>query len=386
MKQLLIINAKIYTEKAIIEDGFIRIADSTITEYGPMSALPSSSSEVRIIDARHQSVLPGFIDLQVNGAGGYLATDDFGANIPEIQKTLARRGTTSFLVATSPCSDDEHYKILKNVKELMLRGGDGATILGVHMEGPFLNPQKSGANNPEFVSLPDVEKFKKFAEVGSCRLMTISPEIGDFRDISNIATQNGIVLSMGHSTATYEQAKDAFANMGISCATHLFNTMNGIVARDPGIIGAAAECEKFCTLISDGVHVHPFNLQLVYKCIGSNRLILITDSAPTAGTEQTEWNFGGLKIFVKGYTCYSENGSIMGSSLTMNKAASIAKKHFLCSTEEIVKMCAENPARLINCFDRKGSIAVGKDADLIFVKDEIGFDATKVIIGGVEFI
>lgn len=383
MKETLITNARVYTESEVIENGYILIENCRIKAVG-VKPDASQISGSRVIDVGGKSVLPGFIDLQVNGAGGYLVTDNAGRDIPKVQRALAQHGTTSFLVATSPCTDEEHFALLNHVSKIIGDRGVGSNILGVHMEGPFLNAEKSGANDPTCVSLPDAEKFKAFVNCGTLKLMTISPEIGDFSEIIRIAKQNNVVLSIGHSTATYEQAVNAF-NAGIEGATHLFNTMNGIAARDPGIIGATSDCGVFASVISDGRHVHPFNLNMLYKCIGAERLILITDSAPTAGTSQEEWNFGGMKVFVRGFTCYSEKGSIMGSSLTMNKGASIAKQHMHCSTSEIVKMCAENPARFIGCFAEKGSISVGKDADLIILEDEDTFDINKVFIAGEEF-
>ena len=383
MKKTLITNARVYTEKEIIENGYVLIEDSRIKAVG-VTADASQISESKVIDVGGKSVLPGFIDLQVNGAGGYLVTDNAGRDIPKVQHALAKHGTTSFLVATSPCTDEEHFALLNHVAEIIGDKGVGSNILGVHMEGPFLNPEKSGANDPTCVSLPDAEKFKAFVNCGTLKLMTISPETGDFSEIFRIAKKNNITLSIGHSTATYEQALNAF-NSGVEGATHLFNTMNGIAARDPGIIGATGDCGVFASVISDGRHVHPFNLNMLYKCIGAERLILITDSAPTAGTSQVEWNFGGMKVFVRGFTCYSEKGNIMGSSLTMNKGASIAKQNMHCSTSEIVKMCAENPARFIGCFSEKGSISVGKDADLIVLENEDSFDINKVFIAGEEF-
>lgn len=383
MKKTLITNAKIYTESEVIENGYILIEDSRIKAVG-VTPDASQTAGSKVIDVGGKSVLPGFIDLQVNGAGGYLVTDNSGHDIPKVQQALAKHGTTSFLVATSPCTDEEHFALLNHVSTLIEDKGVGSTILGVHMEGPFLNPEKSGANDPTCVSLPNAEKFEAFVKCGSLKLMTVSPEIGDLSEIISIAKNNNVVLSIGHSTATYEQAVNAY-KAGVAGATHLFNTMNGIAARDPGIIGATADCGMFGSIISDGRHVHPFNLNMLYKCIGAERLILVTDSAPTAGTSQEEWNFGGMKVFVRGYTCYSEKGSIMGSSLTMNKGASIAKQHMHCSTREIVKMCAENPARFIGCYTKKGSISVGKDADLIVVENEESFDINKVFIAGEEY-
>lgn len=382
MRRKLIINAKIYAENQVIDNGYIFIEDYLIKDIGFMDKL-SVFEDVSIFDVKGRSVIPGFFDLQVNGAGGYLVTDNNGVDIPKIQKALAKYGTTSFLVATSPCADEDHISLINYVASLINKKGNFANVLGVHMEGPFLNPKKSGANNPNFVSLPDVEKFKIFVEAGPLKLMTISPEIGDFTDIVNFSKKNGIVLSIGHSMATYEEAMKIY-ELGVSSATHLFNTMNGIMARDPGIIGATVEKGCYASIITDGNHVHPFNIQLMYKMLGADRLIIITDSAPTAGTLQKEWDFDGMKIYVKGFTCYNENGNIMGSSLTMNKAASIAKKFMHCSMIELVKMCSENPARLIGCFDKKGSINIGKDADLVVLEDEIDFDINKVFVLGNE--
>ncbi len=384
MSKKLLINAKIYSEHSIVEQGYLLIEGTVIRDFGDMDSCPFGIKNVEIIDIKGKSVLPGFIDLQVNGAGGFLATENGGKNVPYIQKALARFGTTSFLVATSPCSDKEHLELLEYISKIKSTHNNGANLLGVHMEGPFLNPLKSGANDASMVCSPDIAKFMSFANTGALKMMTISPEIGDFTELIKAAKLYNITLSIGHTLATYEQALEAYAQ-GVCGVTHIFNTMNGITARDPGIVGATINSTKYATVVCDGCHVHPVNLKLLFDEVGADRLIIITDSAPTAGTEQAEWDFNGVKILVKNYTCFSEDGHIMGSSLTMNKGASIARKNLNCSVCDIIKMCSTNPAKYINIFDHKGSITKGKDADLIVLEDELSFDINKVYILGREF-
>ena len=165
-------------------------------------------------------------------------------------------------------------------------------------------------------------------------------------------------------------------------ATHLFNTMNGINAREPGIVLAAKDNNAMGTIICDGFHIHPSIIKMLYELFGSKRLILITDSAPTSGSDKKEWFFDGMRIVVKDYTCFDEQGTIMGSSLTMNKAAMFAKKFMNCSTEEIIEMGAKNPASILNIANCKGAIKVGMDADIVVIEDEIGFDPYLVFVEG----
>lgn len=378
--QTLLFNAKIYAEEEIIDNGYILIEDNKIIDIGEGELVVDKTTMI-LIDIGGKTIIPGFIDLQVNGAGGYLVTDTDEKHFNDIAYSLARCGTTSFLAATAPCTDDEHRKILRFIGDIK-KNNIGAKVLGVHMEGPFLNPEKSGANNPLFVSDPNPKKFQKFLAEGTLKIMTISPETGTFDEIYNMAERNGVVLSIGHSLANYDQAISAFSK-GCKMATHLFNTMNGINAREPGVVVAAKDSKNVKgTVICDGHHVHPSILKILYETFGADRLILITDSAPTSASDRTEWDFEGMKIFVKGYTCFSEKGTIMGSSLTMNKAAMFAKRYMECSTQDIIKMGAINPANILNIQNAKGCIKIGMDADLLVVQDESEFDPLLVFVEG----
>jgi N-acetylglucosamine-6-phosphate deacetylase len=228
-----------------------------------------------------------------------------------------------------------------------------------------------------------LDKFKIFCTPqGALKLMTISPEIGDFTDIIAFAKSKNVALSMGHTTASYDVATSAI-NQGITLGTHLFNAMNGILNRDPGVVMAIADSDVAKgTIICDGNHLHPSNLNLLFKICGTQKLILITDSAPSAGTNLTEWFYGEEKIYVKGYSCYTKEGNLMGSSLTLNKAAMFAKKYMNCSTEDVIAMGATNPAKILGIEKFKGSISVGKDADLVMIKDDIDFDVEMAMVEG----
>ncbi|MDR0789994.1 MAG: N-acetylglucosamine-6-phosphate deacetylase [Bacteroidales bacterium] len=378
--KIVIVNAKIFSEEIIIKNGYIVVSNGIIEKISDGECPLDINNK---IDAKGKIIIPGFIDVQVNGAGGFLVTDKDESQIKHISKVLALNGTTAYLAATSPCEDAEHIAYLSFIGEQMKKQSNGARILGVHMEGPFLNPKKSGTNDPNFVSLPDLEKFKTFCTPqGGLKLMTISPELGDFSDIIAFAKSKNVVLSMGHTTASYDVATHAI-NQGCRLGTHLFNTMNGIVNRDPGVVIAIADSDVAKgTIICDGQHVHPRNLNLLFNICGSKKLILITDSAPSAGTNLTEWFYGEDKIYVKGYSCYTEDGNLMGSSLTLNKAAMFAKKYMNCSTEDVIAMGATNPAKLLGIEKSKGSIKVGKDADLVILKDDIDFDVEIVMVEG----
>jgi N-acetylglucosamine-6-phosphate deacetylase len=380
--RIVIFNTKIFSEEKIIDNGYIIVSNGIIEKISAGECPAEISNK---IDAQGKVIIPGFIDLQVNGAGGFLVMEKNEKQIEHISKTLALNGTTTYLAATSPCEDSEHIAYLNFIGEQMKKQNNGARILGVHMEGPFLNPKKSGANpnDNRLYSLPYLEKFKTFCTPkGVLKLMTISPELGDFSDIIAFAKSENVVLSMGHTAASYDIATHAI-NRGCRLGTHLFNAMNGIVNRDPGVVMAIADSDiAQGTIICDGNHVHPSNLNLLYNICGSQKLILITDSAPSAGTNLTEWFYGEDKIYVKGYSCYTEDGSLMGSSLTLNKAAMFAKKYMNCLTEDIIAMGATNPAKLLGIEKSKGSIKVGKDADLIIIKDDIDFDVEMVMVEG----
>lgn len=378
----LIHNAEIYAEKQKIDNGYLLIDNGIIRliGIGEYSAKDVDST----IDAKGHPVIPGFIDLQANGGGGNLFMDATPQAIENILNTHIKHGVTGMLGTTVAWTDQQQYDAIECCKSYIRQQHSGSPLLGVHMEGPFINKTKAGTHNRNFLYNPSIEKLNNFLEKGDgiIKMITIAPELDGGMDLIAYGKSKGICMSIGHSTATFDEANKAI-ECGASMGTHLFNAMNGITARDPGIISAVlSHKDTFGSIVCDGVHVHPENIKSMYRIGGAEHLILITDCAPIAGTGKKEWMLENNKVIIRGYTGYLENGTLAGSCLTLNKAAMIAKQILNCSINEIILMGCTNPAKAIGIFDRKGSIAVNKDADIVILNNCEDFDADYVFIEG----
>ncbi len=381
MKKL-IYNATIFAEDKKIEKGWILFNDK-ILYYG--EGEPTIMDCEEKIDACGKAVIPGLIDMQANGGGGNLFMDATQEAIENILCTHVKHGVTGLLATTVAWSDEEQFNALSACADYCEKASNGTKLLGVHMEGPFINPAKAGAHNKKFLKEPSCNKLKEFVEKGRgiVKLITVAPELENCNEMIRYAVEQGICVSAGHSIATYNDMQGAI-DSGLRMATHLFNTMNGVTARDPGIVGAIIDSSSpvFGSLVCDGVHVHPANLKALYKCAGADKIILITDCAPIAGTDKKEWMLENFKVTIKGYTGYLDNGTIAGSCLTLNKACMIAKRCMGATTEEVLKMGALNPAIALNISDSKGSIKIGKDADLAVINNDVDFDVYTTVVEG----
>lgn len=379
---ILIKNGKIFTENGIVNEGYLIIKDKLIYKIGHGMA-PDNDYEF-ILDAENHPIIPGFIDLQVNGAGGNLIMDADVKKTQVIADIHGKHGVTGFLGTTVAWTDEEQCNALISGAHFMELQNHGARMLGLHMEGPFLNPVKAGAHYKEYLHNPSIDLLNKFITLSKnkIKLITMAAELNGSKEFIKKAKENNITISLGHSNATYDESINSFDN-GVSMVTHVFNAMNGINSREPGlIVGLITSKTAFASIICDGIHVHSANLNLLKREIGIERLILVTDCAPITGTEQKVWIQNGMKVFIKDYTGFREDGTIAGSVLTMNKAAKMAKKLLNCTTEDVIKMSSYNPAKIINIIDKRGSIKEGKYADLVVLKDDIEFDPQYVFIEG----
>jgi len=369
MYQLLIRGGTIMSlDKGGIKTGDVWVKDSRIAETGDAAAT--------IIDATGLYVAPGFIDLQVNGGAGYNFEDVTPDEVRRIVDFHVSHGTTSLLPTTVTASIAGIRATIDRVKRV-----DHPAILGMHIEGPFISQKRKGAQNPNYVLDPSVEKFDELVagNKGFIKIITLAPERpGADRLIPRIK-EIGAVPSLGHSDATYNQALAAIEG-GIGLFTHTFNAMREFHHRAPGAVGAALASDVMVELIADGIHVHPGAMKLLYRAKGPDKICLITDAISAAGLADGEYRLGGLQVFVKDGTARLADGTLAGSTLTMDKAV----KNFMtasgCSLPEAVKAASLNQAGLLGIPDRKGSIELGKDADLVIF--DADFDIDYTIIGG----
>ncbi|MFP4589703.1 MAG: N-acetylglucosamine-6-phosphate deacetylase [Candidatus Acetothermia bacterium] len=349
-----------------------------LTENGTIKAIGTQIEEPtdQVIDASDCYVSPGFIDMQVNGGAGVdlLQTDAEG--LKRFADLWVSTGATGYLgtVITEPITN------MRNAVEL-LANADLPGLWGVHVEGPFLSREKRGTHNPEHLRSPTLKRFHRLTSglEETIKLFTFAPELEGGEEILNRLLEVGIVPSLGHTNASYQEALEAIGS-GASCLTHLFNGMSTFHHRSPGCVGAAFDSSAYVGLISDGRHVHPTGLRMARKLKGKDRICLVTDAIAAAGMDDGEYDLGDQKIIVTDGLAKLPTGTLAGSTLTMNRAVANFREFTGAGLPEAVRMASLNPATMLGLEDRKGSLAAGKDADLVVFTEEL--EVTHAIIEG----
>lgn len=370
-----LINGKILMKNEILEDRAL-LFDTKIREICKVEDI-NHYEVTEIIDANNLYISPGFIDIHIHGSGGFDTMDGDINALEKISKTIAAYGTTSFLPTTMTMEKSHIIKALDTIKKAMsTETKNGANILGVHLEGPFINPIFKGAQNSEYIIEPDYEFIKNYLDI--IKIITMAPEIKGSFDFMDLIKQNSsAVLSIGHSNATYEEAMEAIER-GISHSTHIFNAMTPLHHRNPGVVGAVFNSEITCELIADKIHVHPELFRFLIKAVGENRICLITDSMRAGCMKDGCYDLGGQSVIVKDGSARLSDGQLAGSVLTLN----LAVKNFFESTDyplnKIVNMVSINPAKVIGFENQKGSIEKGKDADIILFDKEISIKSVFI--------
>ncbi|MCY6959821.1 N-acetylglucosamine-6-phosphate deacetylase [Clostridium brassicae] len=369
-----IINGKIIVENKILENKIL-FFDKKIVDILDVDDANLNKAD-QVIDAKGLYVSPGFIDLHIHGSGGKDTMDGELDAIKVISNTIAKKGVTSFLPTTMTMDKKNIYTALDVIKQAMNMDLGGAKVLGAHLEGPFINPKYKGAQNEEFMIKPSLDFIKGYEEV--IKIITFAPERDeDFKFLKDVKENTNIVLSIGHSDATYEQAIEAIEN-GVSRATHTFNAMTPLNHRKPGIIGAILNTDISCELIADNIHVHKGAINLLVNGKGIDKVILITDSMRAGCMKDGIWELGGYKVIVKNGSARLEDNTLAGSILTLNNAIKNMKDNINAPLYEIVSMVTINPAKDINIYDKKGSLDKGKDADIVIFDDNIDINMTIV--------
>ncbi|NFH90364.1 N-acetylglucosamine-6-phosphate deacetylase [Clostridium botulinum] len=378
---MLITNCKIiYLDK--IEKGSIIIQDGKIKKINPSNFTNNEINQ--IIDAKGLYLSPGFIDAHIHGAGGCDTMDGTIDSINTIAKTIAKHGTTSFIPTTMTVSISDINKSMRVIKLLKEKGSEGAHVLGAHLEGPFINPNAIGAQNPDYILPPSISTYKSMVKdcEDSVISLTLAPELDGSKNLIKYLSDKGIICSLGHTKATYEETIDAI-KCGATHSTHLYNAMPSFTHRNPGIVGAIFDSDIKTEIISDGIHISYPALRIAYKQKGTDNVLLITDAMMACCMPDGKYELGGQDVIVKNGAARVKSGSLAGSILTLDKAIKNIYKNSDLPLNEIVKMASYNPAKHCKIADHKGLIKEGYDADLILFDDNINIK--KVFISGKEF-
>jgi N-acetylglucosamine-6-phosphate deacetylase len=334
-------------------------------------------------------ILPGFIDIHTHGSYGFDTNDGEPEGLREWMRRIPEEGVTAILPTTVTQMPEVLTKALENVAKVVEEGYEGAEILGVHFEGPYLDMDYKGAQPPEAIAEPSVEQFRMYqrAAKGWIRYITLSPEHDKDYELIRYCAEHHVVVSMGHSSATYEQALMAAAN-GVTSMTHVYNGMTPFKHREPGLIGAGL-CIRdiYGEVIGDGHHSHVEALKLFFQAKGSERGILVTDSlrakhCPPGG----DYTLGGhaIEIGEDGLARLKGTNTIAGSTLQMNQGLRILIEEAGVPRETAIHACTLNPARCLGVDDRKGRICAGYDADLVVLEDD--YSVVQTYCCGVPFL
>ncbi|WP_170008179.1 N-acetylglucosamine-6-phosphate deacetylase [Bacillus fonticola] len=357
-------NVHVVTESKMLPSSSVRIQEGKIAEIRK-SHVPIEDS----MDGKGLFLMPGFIDIHIHGAHGADVMDGTLEALETISQTLPQEGTTSFLATTLTQSKAAIVEALRTVATFRKHSTcSGSELLGVHLEGPFLEQKRAGAQPKEYLRRPDVSLFDEWQLIagGAIRIVTLAPEIaGGLQLIQHLHKQN-IIPSIGHSDALGHDMVQAIES-GASQVTHMYNGMRGLHHREPGVAGIALQREElFVEMIADGVHVRPEVVDVTIRAKGVDRVLLITDAMRAKGLKDGSYSLGGQPVSVQGKEALLPDGTLAGSVLKMNEVIPFLLQ-LGYSLTDIAKMTSTNQAKRLRCDDRKGSISVGKDADFVLV-------------------
>lgn len=372
-----IINGKIILKDRIVENCALLYSD-IIEGIIPEENIPEGAF---VINADGGYVSPGLIDLHIHGYLGKDVCDGEEESIRTISKGLLKNGVTGYLPTTMTVDMTVIKKALEVCRALKEESKEwqGSEILGCHAEGPFISESKKGAQDAKYILKPDAAFVKEYADI--IKTITLAPETdeNDFAAIREICRDTDAVVSVGHTSADYDTTM-AGINAGIKHATHLFNAMTPLAHRSPGVVTAALNSDISVEIIVDTFHVDKCFYDLLWKVKGRN-LCFITDCLPAGGLPYGEYTLGGAKIIYNDIVCRLEDGTVAGSVLRLNQGVWNVYKNSNIPLYECVNCASLNPATTIGVSNCKGSLEIGKDADIVITDNE--FEVKKTIIKGV---
>jgi N-acetylglucosamine-6-phosphate deacetylase len=372
----------IYADRAFtpfeeISDAVIVLQGDKILEIGRRDSftLPHGARE---ITTRGKTVVPGFVDVHIHGAGGHDVMEGNREALETIAATVARHGTTSMVATTVTASESETRESVGGIAQFILKSGHdparelAAEIVGIHFEGPFISPACRGAHPVEWIVPPSQEFLSTLLKEarGTAQILTLAPELPGALEMIATARGAGLVVSLGHTDASYEQALAAI-DAGATHAAHVYNAMRPFSHRGTGVIGAVLTSPKVSAeLIADGVHVDEAAMRMLIELKSPDRVILVSDAISATGMPDGKYRLGMFEVNVKGGVCRNSEGKLAGSTLTLDRALRniVALGVPLGDT---LRMVTANPAHQIGLGSRKGVLAAGADADLVFLDDKL---------------
>lgn len=332
------------------------------------------------LDATDCFVLPGFIDVHVHGGAGHDTMDATPAALTAMAHFFARHGVTAFLATTMTAPHDAILAAVAAVGQWGAAITTGARIIGVHVEGPYISLKFPGAQPAAYIRPPSLTEFAELVAAGPVRMITLAPEVDGASDLIAAAQRQGVTVVWGHTNATYEECVQA-ANRGITQATHTYNAMSGLHHRQPGVLGATLTLDPiYAQLIADNIHVHPAAMNVLARCKGVARTVLITDAMRAAGLPEGEYELGGQPVTVRDGSCRLANGTLAGSILTMEQALA----NFMAATDLPLAAAwpttSRTPAQSLGLGQRYGALTPGYQADVVLLDAALQVVAT--VVGG----
>lgn len=378
---------RVFTPFEEISDAVVVIQGSKIIDVGPRSAVVLPRS-VREIATHGKTIVPGFVDVHIHGAGGHDVMEATAEALETICATVALHGTTSIVAATVTASEMETRESVEGIAQFILNSGQfparelAAEVVGIHFEGPFISPARRGVHPAKWIISPSQEFLSTLlsAARGTARILTLAPELPGALELIAAARQAGLVISLGHTDATYEQALAAI-DAGASHAAHVFNAMRPFSHRGTGVIGAVLTSPAVSAeLIADGVHVDEAAMRMLIELKTPERVILVSDGISATGMPDGKYRLGTFEVTVSGGVCRNAERKLAGSTLTLDRALRniVALGVPLGSA---LRMVTSNPSEQIGLGSRKGVLAAGADADLVILDEKL--EVSGVMTGGV---
>ncbi len=382
MASLLISNCRLYDSAQANADCWVLLRDGTIEQLGRGETAPRAES---VLDAGGRLLAPGFIDVHIQGAGGADVLDATPEALATIAQTCARSGVTSYLATTvyKPGQDNRHLEV---ASECIGRDLGGARLLGTHLEGPFISPKKRGMIQPDCLTDPSPSALDAILRRtgGGLAMMTVAPELPGGLDLVRALVDRGVVASLGHTSASYEETLRGF-DAGINHVTHLFNAMPSLHHRDPGPLAAIFERPDVTVqVIADGVHSHPSVVRLAWAAVGPGRFVTITDGMQALGLPDGHYTYNDIPYEARDGAARYKDGTLIGTALGLNRILARLIQFTGCSTATAIRTVTENAAAVLGLNKKTGSIAIGYDADLVLLNEDLSV-YTTVVAGRVVY-